>query len=348
MSRTACTPLRVLVLGGDGWIGQRWLALQAQHGPAAVQAWSASRRPRSPSSRSLALDVCDGRRLGQVLQGVDAVVNAVAGSREAIAHGTAQLCAAARPLGVRVVHLSTQSVYGPFEGTVHESMPLDARLGWYGQAKCESEMHVRQFVRAGGQAVVLRPGCVWGPGSWLWVGRIAQWLRSGRLGDLGAAGDGWSNLVHVDDVCLAISRALHLPHPEGTLPTFNLAAPDSPRWNECFTDLALALGATPVRRLSARQLWLDSHLLSPPLKAMQRLGRGLGLATDGLPEPMPAALVRLWGQQMRLDVRAAQRVLGLRWTPYATGLAESVRWLQGERQRDSQAARNRNKGLPTT
>jgi nucleoside-diphosphate-sugar epimerase len=327
MNRDAQAPLRVLVLGGSGHIGRRWLALQAAHaaGPLAVQAVGASRHARSPQERTL--DVRDGAQLRLALQGMDAVINAVAGSQEAIVLGTERLCEAALALGVRVVHLSTQSVYGPFEGTVHESMPLDPRLGWYGRAKCEAEMQVRESVRCGGQAVVLRPGCVWGPGSWLWVGRLAQWLRDGRLGDLGAAGDGWSNLVHVDDVCQAISAALHLPLQAGHLPAFNLAAPDSPRWNEVFVDLALTLGA-PVRRLSARTLWLDSHLVSPPLKAAQLLCRRLGL-TLRLPEPLPPGLVRLWAQQMRLDSQAAQAQLGLRWTPYEDALKDSVRWVHG-------------------
>lgn len=323
MNRDAHAPLRVLVIGASGHIGRRYLAWQAQctPGPLAVQALGASRHGRPP--QTLALDVRDGAQLRQALLGMDAVVHAVAGSADAIARGTERLCETALPLGVRVVHLSTQSVYGPFEGTVHESMPLDPRLGWYGRAKCEAEMHVREFVRRGGKAVVLRPGCVWGAGSWLWAGRIAQWLRAGRLGELGAAGDGWSNLVHVDDVCQAIRAALLLPLRAGQLPTFNLAAPDSPRWNEVFVDMALALG-TPVQRLGARALWLDSHLASPALKLAQMLCRCLHLPTDAIPEPMPPGLVRLWAQQMRLDSRAASAQLGLRWTPYLQALADSV------------------------
>lgn len=332
MNRELIPPLRVLVLGGSGHIGGRWLALQRTHthGARRVEAWGASRHGQSPGAAALRLDVRDAAQLRQALRGMDAVVNAVAGSAEAIAQGTAQLCELARQEKVRLVHLSTQSVYGLFEGRVHESMPMDPRLGWYGRAKCAAEMQVRDFVRRGGQAVVLRPGCVGGPGSRLWVGRVARWLQAGRLGDLGAAGDGWSNLVHVDDVCLAISRALQMPLKAGELPTFNLAAPDSPRWNDYFVDLALALGATPVRRVSPSQLWADSHLLSPPFKAAGMLGQRLGLARTAWPEPMPPGLVRLWAQQLRLDAGAATRQLQLPWTSYATALADSVRWLQGD------------------
>ncbi len=341
MKRDHPPPLRVLVLGGTGHIGARWLQRHASAGlrvpaePQPLQAFSASRHAgagHAPGGavRSVSLDIRDRDALAQALEDMDVVVNAVAGSASAIADGTGRLCEAAQRSGVRLVHMSTQSVYGHFEGTVHESMPLDPRLGWYGRAKCEAEMHVREFVRQGGQAVVLRPGCVWGPGSQLWVGRTAAWLRAGRLGELGAGGDGWSNLVHVDDVCLAITRALRLPLRPGELPAFNLAAPDSPRWNRFFMDLALALGATPVRRVTARQLWLDSHVLAPPLKAAQLLARRLGLQglARGLPEPLPPGLLRLWSQHIRLDSSAATRALDLAWTPYERALSDSVQWLQ--------------------
>jgi nucleoside-diphosphate-sugar epimerase len=322
-------PLRVLFLGGSGHIGQRWMALQARQGPGprAIEAFSASRQAHPEQPRHLRLDVRDAPQLRRALQGMDAVVNGAAGSASAIAQGTAQVCEAALHLKLRLIHLSTQSVYGPFEGRVHESMPLDDRQGWYGRAKCEAELRVRQMVRQGGQAVVLRPGCVGGAGSRLWVARLAQWLQAGRLGELGARGDGWTNLVHVDDVCQAINRALELPLRAGELPIFNLAAPDSPRWNDYFTDMAVAL-ALPLQRLTARQLWLDSHLAAPPLKAAQWLGRRLGLSVSHWPEALPPGLPRLWAQQIQLDSQAASERLQLAWTPYAVGLADAVRWLQ--------------------
>lgn len=339
MSREPHHPLRVLFVGGSGHIGQRWLSLQsaAAGGPLEVEAVSASRHAAPGCARHVPLDVRDPAAVRRALQDVDAVVNAAAGSRDAITQGTAHVCEAALHLGVRVVHLSTQSVYGPFEGQVHESMPLDPRLGWYGQAKCEAEMQLRQFVRQGGRAVVLRPGCVGGPGSRLWVGRIAQWLAAGRLGELGAAGDGWSNLVHVDDVCTAIARALRLPLHAGELPVFNLAGPDSPRWNDYFVDLALALDM-PVQRLPARRLWLEGHLRSPPLKLAQLLRRRLGQPEADGPEPMPPGLVRLWSQQMQLDSSAATRHLHMTWTPYAQALRDSVGWWRSLQPQPSLAA----------
>ena len=177
-----------------------------------------------------------------------------------------------------------------------------------------------------GLPVILRPGCVWGPRSELWVGRVGRWLRAHRLGDLGAAGDGWSNLVHVDDVCLAAIRALQLPLLQGEWRAFNLAAPDSPRWNEYFLDLALELGATPVRRLSARRLQLDAKVAGPFLQVSRKLLQKAGRTADWIPDPITPGLVDLWQRHLRLDPGAATRDLKLAWTPYPAALEEAAAW----------------------
>jgi nucleoside-diphosphate-sugar epimerase len=316
--------MRVLVLGGSGYIGSRLCERLAE------SAWAT---PISASSRHIAhggvhVDTTDMRSLVQALHGVDAVVNCVAGSGRAIADGAKALALACIETGCpRIVHLSSMSVYGPREGAVRDDAATDPSLGWYARAKCEAEHCMAAFARAGGTAIVLRPGCVWGPGSQLWVGRIARLLNARRLGDLGAAGDGWSNLVHVDNVCDAIEAALRLPETPGRVRAYNLAAPDSPRWNEYFVDLALAIGATPVRRISQMQLRLDAWLGGPPLKIAQIALAKLGRRAARVPDPLPPNLVGLWERHLRLESPGAERDLAMRWTPYGTGLEQSAKWV---------------------
>ena len=316
--------MKVLVLGASGHIGARLLEmLQATNWAAAT---GASRHKKNTASW-LELDSRDPRQLAQALKGFDAVVNCVAGDAASIADGARALVQAALQADCpRIVHLSTMSVYGPAEGLVREDAPLDPTLGWYGQAKCEAEAAMHDFVRHGGEVVMLRPGCVYGPGSQLWVGRIGRWLQAGRLGDLGIAGDGWANLVHVDDVCQALLLALRLPAAQGKIPVFNLAAPDSPRWNDYFVDLALAIQATPVRRLGSRRLQLDAWLCGPPLKATERALKLLGNPGMKLPDALPPGLLGLWSQHIHLDTQAATHRLGVQWTPYADGLRDSAAW----------------------
>ncbi|MEO8012549.1 MAG: NAD(P)-dependent oxidoreductase [Polaromonas sp.] len=322
--------MKVLVLGGSGHVGKRLLENLASS--SRDKATGASRGfAESPLSGEawIKLDTCNISELTTALRGFDAVVNCVAGDARSISQGTQALAEAARQAGnPRIVHLSTMSVYGAVEGVVREDAALNPELGWYGRAKCEAEHRINEYARQGGEAVVLRPGCVFGPNSELWAGRIARWLQSGRLGDLGVGGDGWSNLVHVDDVCQAVVAALRLPLKPREVAAFNLAAPDSPRWNSYFVDLAVALQFTPVKRIRRSQLLLDSWLAGPPLKLAQISSKRLQWPVSGLPDCMPPGLMGLWAQHIRLDATQASQRLGLGWTTYAAGLNSSAEWVE--------------------
>ncbi|MDB5885707.1 MAG: NAD-dependent epimerase/dehydratase [Polaromonas sp.] len=324
--------MNILVLGGSGYIGMRLLETLARTSwGAATGASRGTSRSALPGVAWIRLDTCDVTQLTAALEGFDAVVNCVAGDAQSISEGAKALTQAALQAGCpRIIHLSTMSVYGPVEGIVREDMPLNPALGWYGRAKCEAEQCISAYAEQGGSAVVLRPGCVYGPGSELWVGRTARWLRSKRLGDLGAGGDGWSNLVHVDDVCQAIVAALQLPLEQREVPIFNLAAPDSPRWNTYFIDLAVALQLLPVRRIRQRQLQLDAWLAGPPLKIAQALSRPFKARMGPLPDYISPGLLGLWAQQIFLDATQASERLKMAWTPYEDGLHSSSAWVARE------------------
>ncbi len=318
--------MRVLVLGGSGYIGSRLCQMLQASGWATPI--SASTRAPLSTPGHLRLDTRDEAALTRALGEVDAVVNCVAGSAGAIGEGAAALARAVVAADFpRLVHFSSMSVYGAQEGVLAEEAATDGALGWYGRAKCDSEKHIAAVAAAGGSATVLRPGCVWGPGSQLWVGRIARWLATHRLGDLGEYGDGWSNLVLVDDVCRAVLCALRQPLSAGQVRTFNLAAPDSPRWNEYFLDVAIAVGAVPLRRVRRHELRLDAYLAGPPLHVLRRVLGRLGRPVGSLPEPLTPGLLGLWQRQLKLDSTAAERVLLLRWTPYSVALRQSMAWL---------------------
>lgn len=322
--------MRVLVLGGTGHIGSRLCALMKAGGWATPVCTS-----RHGRAHAIRLDTCDEAALTAALRQVDAVVNCVAGHAQSIAQGARVLARAARTARVlRVVHLSSMAVYGEQEGVVDEAMPLPAARAWYGHAKQQAEAAMRELAAAGGAVTVLRPGCVWGPGSTLWVDRVAQWLRAGRLGDLGTAGDGWTNGVHVDDVCHAALQALQAPRAAGDWQAWNLAAPDSPRWNEYFADLALAIGATPVRRIPPLRLRLDAWVAGPALQAARRLWpRSAGQ----WPHPVTPQLLDLWARQLRLDGSAVTRDLVLPWVPYERALHQGAAWWLGQQARSARA-----------
>jgi nucleoside-diphosphate-sugar epimerase len=320
--------MKVLVIGGSGYIGTRLVALMRAGGR-----YTPVSAARHAGSGHLRLDTRDEAALTRALYGMDAVVNCVAGSAPAIAGGARTLAQAMRAARVpALVHLSTMAVYGDLEQTVDEATPLPAPRGWYARAKRAAEAQVLALARGPAReaqdttprVTVLRPGCVWGPGSTLWVQRIVRWLHQGRLGDLGEDGDGWTHGVALDDVCAAILASLQRPAAPGVPRVLNLAAPDSPRWNAWFADLALAAGATPLRRIRPGQLRADAWLLGPPLHLAQRLLKAAGRDATVLPDPISPGLLRLWRRQMRMDASAATRTLDLAWTPYPVTLRQCL------------------------
>ncbi len=307
---------RVLVLGGAGFIGQEVVGQLAETDWAVPVVASRSAKADGPWE-SIAVDTRDQASLTVALTNVYAVVNCVAGEGVAISEGAGALVRAAQSAGVRrIIHMSTMSVYGKAQGRIDESYPLKDDIGWYGHAKMEAERRMRDFAAQGGEVVMLRPGCVIGPGSRLWVDRIAGWLKAGRLGNLGAAGDGPANLVDVRDVAQAAVKALQVPLPESAVAVFNLANPQSPRWNQYFTDLALAIGAIPLKTLGPRRLKLEAYALGIPLKVLERIAPKVAPGSAWVPEGIPPSLLGLWKQQIQLDSAAATEVLKVEWTIY--------------------------------
>ena len=312
---------RIVVLGASGFIGRRVLQMLAASEWAAPV--GASRRAVSGTDHGvemLALDATQGAALQAALKGAAGVVNCVAGDSDDIVAGARALFdAASRMTPVpRIVHLSTMMVYGTAVGDVDEGAPLKGDWDDYSAAKAEVERLSRSY----GRVVNLRPGIVYGPHSPVWSGWIGQWLRQGRIGDLAEAGLGCCNLVHVDDVVEAVARGLRLPGIEGE--AFNLSLSSPPTWNDYFRQYAEALGVA-VRPISHTRLMIEKYLLAPPLKMAQLAAR---FAPFDAPQPIRPWFLRLCGHAQRLDVRKAERELGMRWMPLEQGLRQTAAWLK--------------------
>ena len=309
---------RIVVLGADGFIGRRMLAALAESGWATPVA--GVRRPgTSPAGiERVAVDATDPASLKSALAGAQGVINCVAGSAAAIV-ANARALAEAAP-GAALVYLSSMAVYGSATGRIDETAPLAGDTGPYAAAKVAAE----RVLAAHGRAVLLRPGIVYGPGSTQWSGRIARWLQSGRIGDLGAAGDGICNLVHVDEVAAAALAALRSPPASATAMAFNLGSQDPPTWNEYFLHYARALGAVPLRRIPRWQLKLETRLLAVPLKILELVAGKAGLRGLPLPPPIPPSLLGTFAQEIQLDVSRARAQLGLSGRPLDEGLAQTA------------------------
>lgn len=334
--------MRILVIGATGFIGRHLVRTLGRHTGLVVTGTS-----RHAGVNLLALEACDAKAIESALASCDAVVNLVAGSARAIEGGARALVQALRAQARRdgrtrhLVHASSMAVYEGWQGQVDESTPLLPVRRWYARAKQASEACVHALAMQGHPVTMLRPGCVWGPGSPLWVERIAGWLEAGCLGDLGRDGDGWTHGVHVHDVCEAAYRALLAPPAPGQMRCLNLAAPDSPRWNTWFADLALSIGATPVQHLAGHHLLAQAWLAGPALALARRIHPHRTWS-----DPMSPQLLALWRSPLQMQAQAAYRELGLHWTPYRVSLAQAVAWWREHRA--TRPRRTMNTGLPIT
>ena len=126
-------------------------------------------------------------------------------------------------------------------------------------------------------------------------------------------------MVYIDDTVEVILRCLRQPGLHGKI--FNLSLPQPPTWNEYFIRYAKSLGAVPVSRVTRRRLAGEVKLLAPPLKVLQILAQKLAPgALRLIPEPVVPSVARLFTQEIRMNVRAAETELGISWTDLSQGL----------------------------
>jgi nucleoside-diphosphate-sugar epimerase len=296
----------VLILGASGFIGSRVMAALAA-GPR-YRPVAASRRSTPP------VDATDAKGVTAALRGVDCVVNCIAGSEKAMVRSTQVLCDAARSTPPRrIVHISSMAVYGAATGPIKEDRLPVAPVSSYGQAKSECEQIVSKYVADGGDAIILRPTCVFGPNSPQWDTRLATLLKAGRIGDLGTAGDGYCNLAFIDDVVAGIIAALDAPDASGRI--FNISSSADLTWNQFLALFAKALGATPVRRVAPRTLKIETKLLAPIRRVAAMAIRSPAT------EAITPSLAALWRQDIKIDCSAARATLKLPQTSVEQMLA---------------------------
>lgn len=304
--------MRVAVTGASGFIGGAVATALAEADHEVV---GFGRRPDGwshPSAGYRVWDITSGPLRGD--RDFDAVVHAAA-----LADDGAPIAEALRVnrdgtrnvvrsfSGARVVHLSTSSVYDAFAPTVEasESTPPARRfLSSYSASKTVAELEL-----AGVDAAILRPHAVYGPGDTTLLPRLLAAVRRGRL-VLPEGAEVRHSLTHVDNLVLAVRRALDPSSPAGT---FNVAD-DTP-----------VLLSVVLREFLERR-GVPARLVSVPYRSAFALAGALERAarvTGRRPRLTRYAVSQL-GLERTLDLTAARQKLDYR--PAPTNLAGAEAW----------------------
>jgi len=315
--------MKVLVTGATGDVGG-FVTTRLLADGVAVRVLCRSGSDRLPREVEVTQgDLTVPQTLERAVVGMDAVVHCAAhlgGGGRALhgqinAGGTRALLAAAERARVgRVVHLSTVAVYGrKFDGQVVRPAdgydPFPELRDDYAWSKIEAERWVHLYRHRGLDAVVLRPGIVYG-GQRDFVARIARRIarRAGSiLVVLGSPGM-LLPLVHVRDVAEAVVRALRMR--SAPAEPFDLVGPGMP---------------TQAEYLASRSAARGEHLVPIYVSAARLLGRIAGLPS---PRTARALAYRLaWAtQSVRYDKEPLAQALG--WCP-GIELAQGLAHLSG-------------------
>lgn len=326
--------MKVLLIGSTGFIGSA-LAISLSRDDIHLRTASRREQPGQPDHHQV--DTTQLESLVKAMEGIDVVINCVSGNGASISDGARCLVEAARRSGVqKIIHMSSMAVYGLEEAQMNEKTPVATSGDWYAEAKIRAESEMALFAPHG-DVIIFRIGCVAGRGSSQWVQRIGDLLATRRIGDLGADGDGWSNIVALDDVCQAVVLSVYRPTSPERLNIFNLAAPDSPRWNAYFIDFAQLIGATPPARISSRRLQLEAFVKAPASLIYGKIRKKLRMLPSWGRTPISPSLIRLFRCAGRLDTTRIESAFLISWTRYEDTLRQGAAWYIDVRHRHSPA-----------
>jgi nucleoside-diphosphate-sugar epimerase len=305
---------RAFVTGGSGFVGRRLIATLRGRGVevrALARSPSAQRAVAELGAEAVAGDL-DAIPAG-ALAGCDAVFHLAAitdlsKSRAEFVRvnvdGTRRVLEAARRDGAgRVVHCSTEAVLvgaGPIVRADETRAPLARPPGLYPLTKALAERTVLDAVKAGQDAVIVRPRFVWGKGDTTLLPRLLAAMRAGRWAWLGG-GDQLTSTCHVDNACEGLILAAERGEP-GAI--YFVTDGEPARVKDFITALVATQGVVPQdRRLGFR----TAYALATVVDAVWGAARAFGVRSE---PPLSRTAVLLMGQEVTVDDSRARRELG--------------------------------------
>lgn len=320
-----------LVTGATGFIGHHVARDLLEHGwtvRALIRPASMGDRRWPAGAEPIAGELLDPAAIIDAARGCDAIVH-VAAHYSLARHqaqdvertnigGTANVIAAAKARGARLVHTSSVATIGiPGDGAPgDEDTPLDPAIvvGAYKRSKLASERMVQQAARDGLWATIVNPSAPVGPGDWkpTPTGRIVRDFLRGRMR---AYVDTGLNLVDVRDV--AAGHRLALEH--GTPGRRYILGNQNMTLREILETLGQVSGRpAPIRRIP--------HPVAIGFAALSELVEGRLLHREPF-APLDGALMAR--KRMYYSSRRAIDELGLPQSSVSNALRDAVDWWQG-------------------
>ncbi|MEZ4600298.1 MAG: NAD-dependent epimerase/dehydratase family protein [Syntrophotaleaceae bacterium] len=257
---------KILITGATGFIGCRIVEILHMNGysniRAGIRQWStAARLGRFPVDIVL-MDLLRKEDIYTALTDVKYIIHCAKGTDGATDLGTRNLLEIAFENKIKhFVHLSTTEVYGGSEGEIDENTPLKYTGNEYNRAKIDAEKACWEFFEKGLPVTILRPSIVYGIFSSNWTVRFVKMMLEGKFGVYDKHGEGYSNLIYVDDLARAIFSILYKNQTFGQ--AYNIVGPELLTWNEYFYKLNRCLGLPPLKNLPASYVSFKTSALYP-------------------------------------------------------------------------------------
>lgn len=310
---------KVLITGANGFIGGALMRHYRAQGIAVV----------GVDLVANGVDIIEGdvgkpHTFAQLLEDCDVVIHTAAIVSNAISdadmwninvRATGNLVAAAVKYRVeRFVHISSIVAYGNAAvGELDETHPVHADGGSYVLTKLASEHAVlAATAKSDMQAVIIRPGDVYGPGSRPWVTLPLEAITKGQF-MLPARGQGLFRPIYIDDLIRGIGLAVSTPEAAGEI--INLSCSGYITTHDFFSHHFKWLGKRGPLTVPTRVALLAAAAASK-----------IADLTGGVNEASTATVLQL-STQSWFSIAKAQTILG--WAPeiaFDEGMRRSHMW----------------------
>jgi nucleoside-diphosphate-sugar epimerase len=237
--------MKVFVTGASGFIGREVVKLLAEHGyyTIALIRDSAKSSIVNNSQEVIVGDVNDHATLDAIKR-CDAVIHLAAKVRfhpyhalkDVIVYATERIADACLKYGIKMIYASSIAVYGDARSRmVDESYACEPDTG-YGKAKLEAEHAILDRVSRGLDAIILRPGYVYGYGD-----PITRMLKANKVIWVGNARN-YIGLVHVHDCARAFIHFLDYNTSKGYGYVYNVVDDQPIPWIDYLNYICLLAG----------------------------------------------------------------------------------------------------------